>query len=136
VKSILFIGRANHFRSQMAAGLLEHLQGHFFSVQSAGLAPAPRIHPLAIAALAEVGIDISKNKPRRLDEIDTLAFDEVISLAEPESLVAFRFKKLISWQIPEVELGLSSSEDEMRKSRKIRDKIRAQVVLLGSPQPW
>ena len=67
--SILVLCTGNSARSQMAEGLLRHRLGDAADVQSAGTAPADAVHPLAIAAMAELGIDITAQRPKALDEV-------------------------------------------------------------------
>ena len=63
-RKVLFLCTGNSCRSQMAEGLLRHLSAGRFDACSAGLAPQDRIHPLAIHVMAEIGIDISGQKPK------------------------------------------------------------------------
>ncbi|MHA1267732.1 MAG: arsenate reductase ArsC [Candidatus Helarchaeota archaeon] len=62
-KKILFLCSQNSCRSQMAEGLLRHFAGNHFEVFSAGIEPAPEIHPLAVEVMREIGIDISQQQP-------------------------------------------------------------------------
>ena len=73
-KTILFICVENRARSQMAEGLARHFLGHTFDVLSAGSRPADKVHPMAVAVLAEVGIDISHLRARQFVATD---FDRV-----------------------------------------------------------
>ena len=65
--TVLFVCVHNAGRSQMAAGWLRHLAGDRIEVRSAGSEPGDQINPVAVAAMAEVGIDISGGIPRKLD---------------------------------------------------------------------
>ena len=65
-KKVLFLCTHNSARSQMAEGLLRHLGGDRFEVASAGIEPTDEIHPCAVEAMREVGIDISGQYPKRL----------------------------------------------------------------------
>jgi arsenate reductase len=62
-QKVLFLCTQNSARSQMAEGLLRHLAGDRFEVYSAGLDPTDEVHPCAVAAMGEVGIDISDQRP-------------------------------------------------------------------------
>ena len=64
--SVLFVCVHNAGRSQMAAGFLTHLAGDAVEVRSAGTAPAAAVNPVAVAAMAEVGVDITGSRPRPL----------------------------------------------------------------------
>ena len=65
-QKVLFLCTQNSARSQMAEGFLRHLAGDRFEVMSAGIDPTPEIHPCAIEAMREVGIDISEQYPKGL----------------------------------------------------------------------
>ena len=65
-QKVLFLCTQNSARSQMAEGFLRHLAGDRFEVMSAGLDPTDEVHPCAVRAMAEVGIDISDQRPKRL----------------------------------------------------------------------
>jgi arsenate reductase len=65
-QKVLFLCTQNSARSQMAAGFLRHLTGDRFEVMSAGLDSTDEVHPCAVQAMAEVGLDISDQRPKRL----------------------------------------------------------------------
>src|SRR5512135_2925961 len=65
-KRVLVLCTGNSCRSQMAEGWINHLLGAQWEVRSAGTAPAAQVHPLAVRAMAEVGIDISGGKPEHV----------------------------------------------------------------------
>ena len=67
-QKVLFLCTQNSARSQMAEGLLRHLGGERFEAYSAGTDPTDEIHPCAIEAMREVGIDISDQQPKGLKE--------------------------------------------------------------------
>ena len=79
---VLFLCTGNSARSQMAAGLVNHYLGEHFFAQSAGTAPAAAVHPEAVAAMREVGIDISGQKPKHVAALVGQAFDLVITLCD------------------------------------------------------
>src|ERR1700743_1631970 len=64
--SVLFVCVHNAVRSQMAAALLNRLAGDYVEVRSAGTEPADQINPVAVAAMAELGIDITAAAPKTL----------------------------------------------------------------------
>jgi len=78
-KRILFLCTHNSCRSQMAEGLVNHYLGNRFEAFSAGT-EATRVNPIAILVLAELGIDISQQRSKTLDEFDGQRFDFVITL--------------------------------------------------------
>ena len=65
-QKVLFLCTQNSARSQMAEGFLRHLAGDRFEVYSAGIDPTPEIHPCAVEAMSEIGIDISEQYPKGL----------------------------------------------------------------------
>jgi protein-tyrosine-phosphatase len=67
-QKVLFLCTQNSARSQMAEGFLRHLAGDRFEVMSAGIDPTDEVHPCAVAAMREVGIDISGQRPDGLGE--------------------------------------------------------------------
>jgi ArsR family transcriptional regulator, arsenate/arsenite/antimonite-responsive transcriptional repressor / arsenate reductase (thioredoxin) len=78
---VLFICSGNSSRSPMAAGWLNHLGGGRITARSAGISPAP-LHPLAVAAMAEHGVDISSHRPTNLSELAADTFTRVITLCD------------------------------------------------------
>ena len=80
-KSVLILCTGNSARSQMAEGLLRALAGEQFAVSSAGTRPAG-LSPNAVAAMAEVGIDISGQRSKSVDEFAGQRFDWVITVCD------------------------------------------------------
>jgi PAS domain S-box-containing protein len=78
--AILFICRHNSARSQMAEGFAKRLAPEGVAVFSAGLEPAGKTHPLAIAVMSENGIDISGQRPKRIQDLPALRFDLAVTL--------------------------------------------------------
>jgi protein-tyrosine-phosphatase len=78
---VLFLCTENRARSQMAEGILRHLGNGLVTVQSAGVRPAG-VYPLAVEALAEMGIDIAQQRSKHLDELEGQAFDRVITVCD------------------------------------------------------
>ncbi|MFQ6612400.1 MAG: arsenate reductase ArsC [Fidelibacterota bacterium] len=80
-KKVLFICTGNSCRSQMAEGLLRNLAGNRFLVYSAGTHPS-RVHPMSIAVMAEVGIDISNNSSDPIEKYINTGIDIVITVCD------------------------------------------------------
>ncbi|MBV9242305.1 MAG: arsenate reductase ArsC, partial [Acidobacteria bacterium] len=80
-KRVLFLCTGNSARSQMAEGLLRHMAGDRFDVYSAGVEPS-RVRPEAIAAMDEIGIDISGQQSKSVDEFTGKQFDYVITVCD------------------------------------------------------
>ena len=80
--SVLFLCTANAARSQIAEALMQRRGGNAFRIASAGSAPADRVQPEAIAALAEIGIDWSARRPKGLDAVLSDHWDLVFTLCD------------------------------------------------------
>ncbi len=80
---VLIICNHNSARSQIAEGLLKSLYGEYYDVYSAGSDPTT-VNPYAIKVLAEIGVDISKNRSKSLKEFDGLEFDYVVTVCGGE----------------------------------------------------
>lgn len=78
--SVLFVCTGNSCRSQIAEAMMRHLGGHLFDVYSAGTQPGGFIHPLAEAALAEVGVGVDGLRSKNLDEFQGRTFDYVVTV--------------------------------------------------------
>ncbi len=79
---VLILCTGNSARSQMAEGLVNHFLAGRFEAKSAGTEPATRVHPEAIAAMRELGIDISGHRPKSVTEFVGAPFDLVITVCD------------------------------------------------------
>ena len=80
-KKVLLICTHNSARSQMAEGLLNHLYESKYEAYSAGTKPST-VNPYAINAMVEIGIDISKNRSKSIDEFSSTEFDYVVTVCD------------------------------------------------------
>ncbi len=135
---ILFICVENRARSQMAEGLARHFVGHQKEFFSAGSKPADRVHPMAVAVMAEIGIDISHQKPKRIEDIDLSKIDLVIThCAEEQCPVLPGNIPRQDWSLPDPADDNPTDIDQIKKFRKIRDAIRQKVLTLrAADQVW
>lgn len=134
MKSVLFVCVANSARSQMAEGLAREIFGGGVRVQSAGARPS-RLHPLAVAAMAEVGIDISAHRAKPLDEFDAAAVDTVITLCAEQVCPAFPGAvKRLHWPIADPAANSHNLLPERRLDgfRAARDQIRRRIEVLAA----
>jgi arsenate reductase len=134
VKSVLFLCVANSARSQMAEGLAREIFDGRVRVQSAGSRPS-RLHPLAVAAMAEVGIDISTHRAKSLAEIDAAAVDTVITLCDAQVCPAFPGAvKRLHWPIADPAADSDDVLPERRLDgfRAARDQIRGRLEVLAA----
>jgi arsenate reductase len=120
---LLFLCVANSARSQMAEGLARARFGEAVHVQSAGSQPA-RVNPLAIRALAEIGIDITHNRSKPVSEIDTATVDVVVTLCAEEVCPVFLGKaKRFHWPLPDPAAAEGTGEERLARFREVRDEI-------------
>jgi arsenate reductase len=122
--SVLFVCVHNAGRSQMAAGWLAHFAGDRVSIRSGGSAPADQVNPVAVQAMAEVGIDISGPTPRLLATEDVRASDVVITMGCGDACPIFPGKRYEDWETAD------PAGQELPSVRAIRDEIRARVEVL------
>lgn len=122
---ILFLCVANSARSQMAEGLARHLLGPNVSVQSAGSVPS-HVHPLAIQAMAEIGIDISGQRSKSVDAINPRSVDRVITLCAEEVCPVFLgHVDRLHWPLPDP-AGISG-EAAIDGFRQVRDELARRI---------
>jgi arsenate reductase (thioredoxin) len=122
--SVLFVCVHNAGRSQMAAGWLRTLAGDAVEVRSAGSLPGDRVNPAAVEAMAEVGIDISDQRPTVLTTDAVGASDVVITMGCGDACPVFPGKRYLDWEL----------EDPAGKGveavRPIRDEIERRIRTL------
>ncbi len=124
---VLFLCTHNSARSQMAEGLLRHVAGEEIEVTSAGTEPG-RVHPLAIRAMRDVGIDISGARSKSIDEFLSQHFDYVITVCDRanETCPIFPGDPVrIHWSFPDPS---AVEGDEDRQYRAFVD-VRTQLTL-------
>lgn len=97
--TVLFVCVHNAGRSQMAAGFLRHLAGDRIAVRSAGSMPAAHINPTAVAAMAEVGIDITAEQPKVLTTESVQESDVVITMGCGDACPFFPGKRYEDWKL-------------------------------------
>jgi len=130
VPQILFVCVHNAGRSQMAAALLEHHGAGRVRVRSAGSTPADEVNPVVVAAMAEIGIDISGERPKGLSEEAVRESDVVITMGCGDACPVFPGKRYLDWELPDP-AGAS-----VERVRPIRDEIDRRVrALLGELVP-
>lgn len=124
--SVLFVCVHNAGRSQMAAGYMQHLSAGKVDVLSAGSAPKESINPVAIAAMAEEGIDIAHNQPKVLTTEAVQASDVVITMGCGDACPFYPGKRYEDWVLDD------PAGQGIESVRVIRDEIKARVVHLLS----
>lgn len=81
-RKVLFLCTGNSARSQMAEGLVNHLRGDAWQAVSAGTHPTGAVHPLAVLAMKEIGVDLSSARSKSVDEFREAAFDVVVTVCD------------------------------------------------------
>jgi len=122
--SALFVCVHNAGRSQMAAGFLRHMGGDRVEVRSAGTAPKDQINPVAVEAMAELGIDIAGQQPTVLSDDAVKASDVVITMGCGDACPYYPGKRYEDWALDDpAGMGLDGV-------RAVRDQIRDHVIAL------
>lgn len=130
VPEVLFVCVHNAGRSQMAAALLDHHAAGRVHVRSAGSAPADRVNPAVAAALAEIGLDISKEFPKPLTDEVTRAADVIVTMGCGDACPVYPGKRYLDWQLPD------PAGKPLEEVRPIRDEIDRRVQeLIGELVP-
>ena len=118
---VLFVCVHNAGRSQMAAALLNHHAAGRVTVRSAGSAPADAINPTVREAMAEVGIDISAERPKLLTRDAVETSDVVITMGCGDACPIYPGKRYLDWQLPD------PAGKGIEAVRPIRDEIDTRV---------
>ena len=119
--TVLFVCVHNAGRSQMAAGGLRHLAGDRVQVLSAGSAPADSINPVAVEAMAEVGIDIAAEQPKLLSDAAVKSSDVVITMGCGDACPFYPGTRYEDWKLDD------PAGQGLESVRPIRDEIRRRV---------
>ena len=129
--NILFMCVANSARSQLAEGLAREILGKFVVVESAGSTPG-KVNPFAIAALKEIGLDISKHHSKSYESLDKKFLDKLdylITLCAEEVCpnMPTRAKRL-HWPLPDPAKKDETDEVQMERFRETRDAIARKIL--------
>jgi arsenate reductase len=126
VPHVLFVCVHNAGRSQMAAALLDQAAGGRVLVTSAGSQPASEVNPAVVQAMAEVGLDLSREFPRPLTGDQVRAADVVITMGCGDACPVYPGKRYLDWDLPDP-AGL-----DVAGVRPIRDEIARRVRALAA----
>jgi len=129
VPEVLFVCVHNAGRSQMAAGLLDHHAAGRVHVRSAGSAPAAEINPGVRAAMAEIGLDISREFPKPLTDDVVRAADVVITMGCGDACPVYPGKRYLDWDLTD---PAGKTLEEIRPIREeINNRVRALLAELA-----
>src|SRR5215210_7003039 len=121
---VLFVCVHNAGRSQMAAGLLQRKAGDSVRVISAGSEPADQLNPAVVEAMEEVGIDISAERPKKLEDGMVRTSDVVITMGCGDACPIYPGKRYEDWELED------PAGKDLETVRRIRDEIGARVEKL------
>lgn len=126
---VLILCTGNSARSQMAEGLLRELSHGAIDVKSAGTKPSP-VNPLAIRAMAERGIDISRQRSKHLNEFLNQPFDYVITVCDQAAEICPIFPgkaERIHWSFPDPAAVQGTEEEKLAAFREVRDGLEQRL---------
>ena len=130
---VLFVCVHNAGRSQMAAAFARALGGERLHVRSAGSTPAARINPVVVEAMAEAGIDLSREHPQLLGDEAVSMADAVITMGCGDACPVFPGKRYLDWDVED------PAGKDIAAVRRIRDDVRHRVEVLlaelGAKEP-
>jgi arsenate reductase (thioredoxin) len=121
IPEVVFVCVQNAGRSQIAAALLDHYADGRVHVRSAGSQPAARINPDVVTAMAEVGIDVSKEFPKPLTDEVIAAADAVVTMGCGDACPFYPGKRYEDWEVDD------PAETDLAGVRRIRDDIDERV---------
>ncbi len=136
--SILFACTMNAVRSPMAEGLMKHYFGNRVYVDSVGVRPA-EIDPFAVGVMDEVGIDISRHKPKSFDQLEDSSFDVVVSLSPEAQHSAVEMTRTMAcelefWHTFDATFVQGRREQVVASYQQVRDFLQAKILeRFGSP---
>jgi protein-tyrosine-phosphatase len=127
---VLFVCVHNAGRSQMAAGLLKRKAGDRVRVRSAGSEPADQLNPAVVDVMKEVGVDISAQRPKKLEDGMVRESDVVVTMGCGDACPIYPGKRYEDWDLED------PSGKDLETVRRIRDEIEARVdALIGELSP-
>ncbi len=127
--NLLFVCASNSVRSQMAEGWARHLSDDSIEVRSAGLQPF-MVHPVAVMTMKEIGIDISHQMNRRLDDQILKWADYVITLSETVKPYSAYFPDTVKydhWSIPNPDTLVVGDMTQPQAYAQTRDKLKTRI---------
>ena len=130
-KQVLFLCTGNSCRSQMAEGLVNRFLGDGWQAFSAGTKPSGYVHPLAIEAMAELDIDISRQRSKSVDEFRDIQLDIVITVcsgAAEDCPIWLGASEVHHIGYPDPAKATGTQGERLDVFRRVRDGLRSDVV--------
>lgn len=128
-RRVLFLCTHNSARSQMAEGMLRAWAGERYEVHSAGV-EATEVRPLAIRAMAEIGIDLSRHESKALDRYRGASIDVAVTVCDDAKEACPFFPGAghqLHWSFPDPAAASGSEEDQLAVYRQVRDQIAERI---------
>jgi arsenate reductase (thioredoxin) len=125
--TVLILCTGNSCRSHLAEGILHAVAGDILTIVSAGSKPAGYVHPLAIAAMKEIGIDISHHRSKSWDEFMHQPIETVITVCGNADQLCPIFPGQVNrhhWPFYDPAHAIGSDEEKLSAFRRVRDEIR------------
>jgi protein-tyrosine-phosphatase len=131
-RSVLFLCSLNAVRSPMAAALLKHIRGSRVHVASAGIRTGELVDGFAVSVMGELGIDIEGHEPQRLDELDDMSFDLVITLSPEAHHQALELTRTMAidveyWPVQDPTAVDGPRETRLDAYRAVRDALLKRI---------
>ena len=129
--AVLFACTHNAVRSPMAEGLVKHLFGQRVYVDSVGVRPGA-LDPFVVEVMNEIGIDISRHRPKSFDDLEDDSFDEVVSLSPEAQHRAVEMTRVMAcevtfWNTFDPSLVEGSRDMRLDAYRQVRDQLRQRI---------
>jgi arsenate reductase len=129
-RHVLFLCVANSARSQMAEGVARSLAPAGVRISSAGSQPS-RVNPLAIRALAEIGVDIRTHRSKSVEDVSPAGVDAVVTLCAEEGCPVFLGKAhRVHWALPDPAGAGGTEEERLQAFRDVRDELRRRLAVV------
>ncbi|HUG19682.1 MAG TPA: arsenate reductase ArsC [Planctomycetaceae bacterium] len=130
MKRVLILCTGNSCRSQMAEALWEQLGEGEWESKSAGSKPSGYVHPMAIRAMLELDIDLSRHVSKSLDQFRDDAFDLIVTVCDNAKEACPVFpgaKETLHWPFDDPAHATGTDEEKMAVFRRVRDEIRSKI---------
>ncbi len=129
--AVLFCCTMNAIRSPMAEAILKHFHGQRIYVDSAGLRRG-ELDGFAVAAMEEIGIDLSRHRPKTFDDLEDMYFDEVVSLSPQAQHRAVEMTRtmaceVVFWNTFDPSIVEGNRETRLDAYRQVRDQLLARI---------
>jgi protein-tyrosine-phosphatase len=130
-EAVLFACTQNSVRSPMAEALLKHLLGHRIYVDSVGVR-SREIDPFVLEVMDEIGIDLSKHRPKAFDDLEDTSFDLIVSLSPEAQHQAVELTRTMAcdvefWNTFDPSLVEGNRETRLQAYRDVRDQLKRRI---------